>query len=265
MRTCVALITTSFCCLALAACGPIANVRPGAQSVLEVFQPPSPEEAVRMATDEYDANRRFQGLNLLAGASFASEPVYVKLFQDRLADNDHGIRAIAARALGAHGSPDIAPSLAAMLVSDPEPRVRAECARALQRVHNPVVIDALFTAMDPAKEFEPAVRSQAAQALGQYRESRVVERLITAMADESLPVNLAALDSLRTLTGNDFGTSRQAWQAWYGKTETATAANAGYTYPAYARGKRWFEYIPFVPPPPTDPAGVPAGLSPAGR
>jgi hypothetical protein len=247
------------------ACGPIANTRPGMKSVLEVFQPPTPEEALKLATDEFDANKRYQGLSVITGAPYASEASYVQLFEDRLNDSDPGVRALAARALGSHGSPDNALSIAKLLTTDADATVRIESARALQRLHNPAVVESLFTALDPAKESDIRVRTEAASALGHYGEARVVERLIAAMSDESLPVNLRVQSSLRTLTGHDFGTSQQAWQAWYTQNESALASGGGYTYPTFSRGKRWFEYVPFVPGPPNESTGVPAGVLPAGR
>jgi hypothetical protein len=249
--------------LAMQACGPVAKIRPGAESVLAVFAPPTREEAMALAMDEFDANKRFEGLSYIAGATWGSEPEYLQLFQDRLRDQDPGVRALASRALGSYGSPSDATAIADLMVKDADVGVRIASARALQRLHNPDVVPALFTALDASKEIEPRVRVEAASALGQYRETRVVERLIAAMADESLPVNLRVRDSLRTLTGADFGTSQAEWQAWYKASEAPLASAAGYTYPHFQRGQRWFEYIPFVRQPPNEPTGIPAGLSPA--
>jgi hypothetical protein len=247
----------------LSACGPVAKIRPGAESVLAVFAPPTPEEALKMATDEFDANKRFEGLSYIAGATYASEPQYLQLFQDRLQDRDPGVRSLAARALGSYGSTTDALVIAELMTKDTDVNVRIAAARSLQRLHNPEVIPQLFTALDATKESEPRVRVEAASALGQYRETRVVERLIAAMADENLPVNIRVRDSLRTLTGADFGTSQADWQAWYRSSDAPLASAAGYTYPHFSRGQRWFEYIPFIPQPPNEPTGIPAGLSPA--
>jgi hypothetical protein len=247
----------------LSACGPVAKIRPGAQSILEVFAPPTREEAMKLATDEFDANKRYQGLSYVAGSTFGGESQYLQLFQDRLTDRDPGVRTIAARALGSYGSPVDAPAIAKLLVEDTDVNVRIASARALQRLHNPEVVPQLFTALDASKEAEQSVRVEAASALGHYRETRVVERLIAAMADESLPVNLRVRDSLRTLTGADFGTSQADWQSWYKGNASPLASSAGYTYPNFSRGQRWFEYIPFVPQPPNEATGIPAGVSPA--
>jgi hypothetical protein len=237
-------------------------VRPGAKSVLDVFAGPTPKEAAAMAVDEYDPNARFKGIQMLASASFAGEEPYMRLFRERLQDEDPGVRGLAARAIGAHGTPADAPTIVAML-TDPDVEVRIDAARALQRLHNPQAIPGLITRLDPEKEQEPRVRQEAAVALGQYQDDQVVEKLIASLADEDLGVNTRVQESLRTLTGNDFGTDRAAWQGWYRSVSAGVFARAaGYTYPVFQRDKRWYEYLPFVPSPPNESPALPAGLSP---
>lgn len=238
------------------------GLKPGATSVLDsVAALPTPAEAVDMTLDKYDAGRRYRGTQLLSNASFAGEPLYVELFEGLLADKDPGVRGAAARALGLHGRTDHVPRLAEML-GDRDAGVRTEAARALQRLHNPVAVQPLIAAIDPAKEVEPAVRLEAARALGQYPEPLVVEKLIASLADASLAVNAATVSSLRTLTGQDFGYERSGWQAWYGKSERPFEAGSVYVYEGYNRKRKWWEYIPLIPPPPHEPSAVPVGLDP---
>lgn len=250
------------CALGLCACNanPL-GLRPGATSVLDMVREPSPSEAVDMALDKYNADRRYKGTLLLAKQRFASEQVYVDLFVERAKDSDPGVRAAATRALGLHGRPEHAPLLVERL-KDTDPTVREEAARALQRIHEPAAVDALLAALDRANESEAAVRVEAARALGQYAQPRVLEKLIAALADESLSVNFATVFSLRTLTGQDFGFDRAGWQGWYNATSDYFAARSAYLYPAFQRSKHWYEYIPMVPPPPNEPSGLPVGVSP---
>ncbi|CAG0970047.1 hypothetical protein PHYC_01193 [Phycisphaerales bacterium] len=248
--------------IALAACNsnPL-GLRPGATSVLDFAREPSPSEAVDMALDKYNADRRYKGTLLLAKQRFASEQVYVDLFVQRATDTDPGVRAAATRALGLHGRPEHAPLLVERL-TDADPAVREEAARALQRIHEPSAIDALLLAMDRTREPEAAVRVEAARALGQYPQPRVLEKLIAALADDSLSVNFATVFSLRTLTGQDFGFDRAGWQGWYNATTDYFAARSAYLYPSFQRDKRWYEYIPMVPQPSNEPSGLPVGVSP---
>lgn len=259
-RAVAALCAVVLWACALAGCQ-IEGLRPGAKSVLEVFQGPTPEEAARMAIDEYDVNARYEGTRLLSTASFAGEDVYMDLFAQRTRDTDAGVRAVACRAIGTHGRPEHAPLLVERL-RDESAAVRVEAARGLQRIHDPVAIAALVERLDPAKEDEVGVRAEAATALGQYRQGRVVEALIGALSDDNLAVNARARDALRTLTGQDLGVDRKAWQSWYAGTTDLFAAGSGYTFPAYQRSKRWYEYFPFVAQPALETPGVPAGLSP---
>jgi hypothetical protein len=237
------------------------GLKPGATSIFQGMADPTPSEAVDMALDRHDADRRYQGVLLLAKHRFAGEKIYLDLFVERARDTDPGVRAAATRALGFHGRPEHAELIIERL-RDEDPVVRLEAARALQRIHAPRAIDPLLASLDPGVESDTAVRANCARALGQYPTPRVLERLIGALSDQSLAVNWATLESLRTLTGQDFGYDRAAWQRWYNTSNDYFAARRAYTYPTFARRKRWFEYLPFVPPPPTDPPALPAGMSP---
>ncbi len=216
-----------------------------------------------MATDEFDANKRYQGIQLLSGASFAGEPIYVDLFRRSTADSDAGVRGLAARALGTHGTPQDAVTLATLL-KDKDPGVRVEAARGLQRLHDSQAIGGLIDALSLLKEEDERVRRESALALGQYRETRVMDALITALDDESVAVNFGVRDSLRALTGQDLGLSRRDWQQWYRSVDAPFAAANGYTFPVFNREKRIWEYFPFMPQPANETPALPAGLSPLG-
>ncbi len=113
------------------------------------------------------------------------------------------------------------------------------------------------------KEAEVRVRYEAARALGQYRERRVVEALIASLADDEFVVSDASAWSLRILTGQDLSSDSRAWLAWYKGAKDPFEAGSGYTYPVFQRGRYVWEYIPFVPQPPNEAAGLPAGMSPS--
>ncbi len=240
-------------------CDTQGTMRKGAASVLELFKPPSPAEAAEMALDPYDPERRYKGTLLLANASFASEPIYMKLFTDNLDDEDPGVRQAAVRAIANHAPPADA-TLILPRLTDKDKGVRREAAKGLQRLHNREVVDALIKSLKPEHEQEPQVRTEAAGALAQYAETRVIQALIAALADQQLSVNRRALDSLRTLTGQDFGLDRRAWLAWADEAGDPFAARAAYFYPVFSREKLWWEHLPFIPPPPNEPRALPAGF-----
>lgn len=238
---------------------PDLGLQPGSNSVFSAFSGPTPTEAAALALDKYNANNRYRGTLLLSSATFAGEPVYMALFRDNMDDEDPGVRAVSARAVARHGTPDDA-TLLIQGLADPDANVRIEVARGLQRIHNPAAVVPLLKALNATTEAEPQVRFEAASALGQYPQTIVVEELVASLEDPNLSVNRNTLMSLRTLTGQDFGFEQKAWLEWYNATDTPFAARNGYMYPAFSREKKWWEHIPFVPQPPNEPASVPAGM-----
>ena len=259
----VQTLALSALALALAGCNMFDNVQPGATSLMQVFVPQqSPGQAAEMALDEYDPDSRFRGTRLLANAYFGGEDVYIELYEDAARDEDSGVRWAGVRALGLHGSPEHVPLIIERLVDEPDRLVRAEAARALQRIHNPDAIDPLLRAMDEELEPEPDVRAAAAHALGQYAEPRVVQALISSLNDPALAVNYSTIQALRTLTGQDYGIETRAWLDWFDATDDLFAARSTYTYPAFERDKRLLEYLPFMPPPPNETASTPIGMPP---
>jgi len=246
----------------------------GAESILEGFSGPSPGEAAVMAQDPDDPSARYRGTVLLANAWFVSEnPAYVEMFEDYLQNDENpAIRAVCARALGNHGGPEHAPLLADALLDEDE-QVRIEAARALQRVHDPDVIPLLISRLEPPDEVMQRegeasvdVRIEVARALGQYERYEVVQALITALEDRDLAVNRAALSSLETLTGQDLALDTGAWLAWLDETDDPFAAGSVYVFDVYRRDRTWYEaWVPFIPPPPNETPGPPAGMERAAR
>lgn len=237
--------------------------RPGQkqpESIFEVFAPPTPAVAAAWASDPYDADKRYRGMLLLANAPFGGERVYVEMYAQALGDADPAVRGAAVRGLALHGSPGHVP-LILPLFEDPDWLLRWECARALQRLHNPAAVPSLLKRLQESVEREATVRAAAADALGQYAEPRVLDGLIAALGDRDLAVNEAALRSLRTLTGQDFGDNLRAWIAWKKGTADLFAARRPYIYPVFNRPKNFVEMILPVFRPPNEVAASPAGLA----
>lgn len=249
--------------------GVFSGIEPGSEGLLQdLFKQPSPTDAVEMSVDRYDADKRYQGTNLLANAPFAGEPVYIDLFIANSSDEDPAVRSAAVRGLANHGGPEHAALLAERL-RDPDKLVRVEAARALQRIHSDEVVDTLLLAIKEGEleddaEPDPQVRAQAADALGQYAENRVVRALISTLTDSNFLVISRARQSLRTLTGQDFGFDNKAWTAWERDTDNLFAAQSVYRFPGYERERKFVEYFPFVPQPPNQQGSVPIGMPPPG-
>lgn len=260
------LIALSLAAIAAAGCS--LNVRPGAKSIFEALDDsPNPGEFAEMAIDKYDANNRALGTLGLANMPFANEPLYIRLFETNAADADPAVRIAALRGLSMHGDPSHVPILV-RAIADKDKIVRLEAARGLQRLHNALAIDPLIVAMrepdlaNPRQAAEPEadIRAQAATALGQYAERRVLQSLVAGLDDSDLAVNVCSLDSLRTLTGQDLGVDHATWFEWLEKAPDPFAGRSIFYYPAFSRAKKLYEYIPFIPPPPNEVSGPPAGM-----
>lgn len=267
VRMTVATCGLGCAALALSACSDTLEKGRGATSLLALVQDDSMGDAATDAMNPYDADKRYRGTLRLANANFASDPLYMQLFLDNVKDEDPSVRSAATRAIANHGTPEHVPVLLERL-KDKDNLVRGEAARGLQRLHNTIAIGPLIDAMrdvetagpnEPSEEIA-SIRADAAWALGQYPEDRVVQALIAGLADSSLAVNRASLDSLRTLTGQDFGLERRDWLAWYKSAEAPFIAGRPFEYPVFSRDKSWIEYLPFVSPPPNEAKSTPAGL-----
>lgn len=247
---------------ALGGCGNDDAAQGPGDSLFELFQPPSPQDAVLWATDPYDADKRYRGLLLLANAPWGGEGPYLEMYRLASEDSDAGVRAMAIRALALHGSPEDA-EIAIRHLDEENTLVRWESCRALQRFYAPDSVRPLLSRLNPEEEEEPQVRACAARALGQYAEPRVVEGLIRALDDRHLAVNENALQSLETLTGQDYGYDGREWLAWSRAAPDIFAQRQAYEYPIFERDKNWVEVIlPFFQPP-NETAGRPIGEPPS--
>ncbi|MEM9020847.1 MAG: HEAT repeat domain-containing protein [Planctomycetota bacterium] len=206
---------------------------------------PSPVEAVAMATDTTDPDRRRQGILWLSAAPFGGEGVYLELYRLFHNDPNPNVRAASARALGLHGTTDDA-ALLMLLVEDEDSFTRWQAANGLRMIHNLAAVDPLVGRLDPLAEEDPNVRCCAADALGQYPSITVLNSLIVALEDRDFSVVEAARGSLRTLTGHDAGLDPRAWAAWSSENANNLFDNQQpYTYQPYTRPRYWVDYISF--------------------
>ena len=207
--------------------------------------PPSPVEAVGMATDTTDADRRRQGILWLSAATFGGEDVYVELYRLFHNDPNPNVRAAAARALGLHGSTEDA-ALLMLLVEDENAFTRWQAANGLRMIHNIAAVEPLIRRLDPVVEEDPNVRRCAADALGQYPTITVFNSLVVALEDRDYGVVEAARNSLRTLTGHDAGLDPRDWSSWAAANGESLFNNQQpYTYQPYTRPRYWIDYVSF--------------------
>jgi len=206
--------------------------------------PPTPAEAAAWASDLNDPENQRRGLSLLSSAPWGGDEPYVRLYRLYVEEpTDPLVKATAVQALGRWGNPEDATRIADHL-SSPSPLVRREAARGLQRLHDPQVADRIWIRLVDPNE-DPGVRVELAIALAQYPSDRSFQALCLALDARELVVNLAAADSLRILTGEDFGIDRATWLAWYDSTETPFAREEVFLYPTFTRRLSFWDHLLF--------------------
>jgi len=186
----------------------------GVESLVDGFSPQKPLEVVEDAFNPYDSDKRRRAITMLAAAPWGGEEPYLRAYRlllEGAGDDDPTVRAACVRALGIHGTTDDA-SILARRLSDSSALVRWEAAEALQKIHNPVAIEALNEAVHADRDTD--VRASAAAALGQYASPEVFSVLVGALNDDQHDVVRAAWLSLKTLTGQDLDTTASAWLAF---------------------------------------------------
>ena len=106
---------------------------------------------------------------------------------------------------------------------DARPRRHVEAGRGpgVAVPHEPAVADTMWKHLVNPEE-ESDIRVELAVALGQYPRDDVFQALCTALDQRELAVNLAAADSLRLLTAEDFSLDRGLWLGWY-RAQSAAA------------------------------------------
>ncbi|MFP4144155.1 MAG: HEAT repeat domain-containing protein [Phycisphaeraceae bacterium] len=227
--------------------------------LVEPLSPPTPGEAARDALNPDDPDRRQRGLARIAASDFGGEEPYVKMYRMLLTDPDPTVRATAARALGMHGSVADAGRIVPLLEDDAG-YVRWEAAKALQRIHNPDTVGPLVEAVQNDEDGD--VRMAVAEALGQYPRSDVFQALVGALTDTNYGVVQAANRSLATLTGQDLPPRPGAWLDWAEASGSGLfARQKTYTYRPYHEPPGFFKkklqfWRDFERPAPETPAGL---------
>ena len=251
--------------LALAGCDTVSD---DFQDIFSGFDQTSPFEAAVWAADFNNPGRQRQGVVLLSNAGFGGEEAYLELYRTLASESrDPLVRAAAIRALGRWGDGDDAQLIAGQLGSIYE-QVRLESAIALQRIHEPAVEDRLWRRLVMPDE-EEAIRIELAIALGQYASDASFQALCLALDDRSLAINLAAADSLRVMTGRDFGLDAPVWLSWYDAARRSSddpfATGETYLYPTFQREIGFVESLAFWRDTSFEKPAIPRGLTPRTR
>ncbi len=236
---------------------------------VESFTPPTPFEAATWASDFNDPSKQRRGIVLISNSYFGGSGANLKLYRLLVAKDaeqfvDPLVRAAAIKALGRWGEPEDAKLIAPYLADETYEQIRLEAAKSLQRLHEESVQGAIWRRLVEEDEVA-AVRIELAIALGQYPSDASFQALVRALDDRSLALNLAASDSLRVLTAENFGIDGPNWLAWYESTKTPFIDAETFLYPTFHRKITFFEYLIFWKPVTFETPSVPRGLEPKAR
>ncbi|MEY3143565.1 MAG: hypothetical protein RLY21_2058 [Planctomycetota bacterium] len=255
--------TVTALAIALATLGGCDTIQSDFSQFTDSFSQPTPAEAAQWAADPNDRENARRGTVLLANAPWGGAAPYLKMYRLYAEDSlDPLVRAAALQALGRHGDASDAPLVAKSLAS-PFRQVRLAAAKALQRLHDPSVADTLWPRLvDRAEDSD--VRTEIAIALGQYQTPAVFQALVAALSQRELAVNVAALDSLRMLTGQNLGLEEDDWLRYYASTTTPFASGRTYLYPTFVRQLDVWDHLIFWMPTVFETPNTPVGMKVLG-
>ncbi|MEM8781687.1 MAG: HEAT repeat domain-containing protein [Planctomycetota bacterium] len=228
-----AVVVAAFTLPACESTNPFAG--PDDQSVLltlvQGLSGPTPSQTARQVFDREDPDVRRRAIAMLSAAEWGGESEYLAVYRLILTDPDPTVRAACAAALGRHGEPGDALLVGNQLDAE-EAFLRWEAAKALRRLHNPVAVPRLIETLQTDED--PDARMAAAEALGQYHRREVFDALVSALTEPEYGIAHAARGSLHTLTGHDAGSEPRDWRTFAAENPSDLFANARpYTYRGY--------------------------------
>jgi HEAT repeats len=180
------------------------------KNALNMMTGKTPLADVRKMEDKENPDARRQGIYALASKNWGQVEPYTKRYrQIAQTDTDAGVRAAAIRALNASRDRAAVPVFIAAL-SDANPSVRLQAAKALSNVPDASAVEALSRTLGNQTE-QRDVRIAAAEALRHYRTIGVVRVLAGTLGGKDFGVAWQSRWSLRILTGRDFQYNERAW------------------------------------------------------
>jgi len=129
-------------------------------------------------------------------------------------------RAVVARVLGRIGDRAYIEFLAKAL-GDKDPRVRTSILLALGKMRAEEALEQIMKALG---DKDWTVRSAAVEALGRLRDPRSFEALLARMQKEDGRLAEDCAEALKRITGQDFGQSVRAWEAWWAENKEKAIA-----------------------------------------
>jgi hypothetical protein len=99
-----------------------------------------------------------------------------------------------------------------LAATDADPYVRREACVALAKVPDAEALQVLSQTL--ANDTDVDVKLVAARELGKFRDPKAAQALATVVDDNNPAIQQTAMDSLRVVTGKDYGYSASAWREY---------------------------------------------------
>ena len=160
-----------------------------------------------------DADLRRDGVYMLAKGDATDWPVTPKILSTMAkGDPDAQVRAVAVSVLAKIDDDSYLQEVLPIATKDSSSLVRMECVNILAGQTNDQGLEILLKML--RDDDDSNIRTHAAQALKNYRQQKALRALLAGLADEQFSVSYQSRDSLREITGKDFGYNQASWQNW---------------------------------------------------
>ena len=218
--------------LALAVCSCLVTVSGCAETaanfqslVTKPFRAPTPEEQLHVKTPD----DRVKELKALAKGAEKKSPLEQEQITRELAteikgERDPSMRRHLLRAIEPYPT-SLAMAVLVAGASDHAVEVRRVACECLGRRGGTDAVRELSRVVNSDTDFD--VRVAAVRALGQTKDQTALPALAEAVADGNPALQDRAVESLRTISGRDYGDNLEAWQE-FAKTGNSSAAEIGF-------------------------------------
>jgi HEAT repeat protein len=196
----------NFCLLAIALAA-----APGCRSVWTPDMWPFPE---RKQSTYHTPAMRVEAIEQFAMRSTGIDTPEQRQITDQLArqiqvEPDPLVRKAVVRTIAEFRTPLAQQVLEAGLADENE-AVRIACCQALGRRGETSSVPVLANVLQNEKEID--VRLAAAEALGQIRSPEAIQALVVALDDRDPALQFVGVQSMKSITGKDYGPDVQAWR-----------------------------------------------------
>jgi HEAT repeat protein len=183
------------------------------------------------------ADQRIEELKEIAKQAPTKPPVEQEAISKRLAvmiekEKDHLVREQILTTLAVYPTPLAARVLSAGM-NDPEPDVRISCCRAWAKRGGHEAAERLSHSLINDNNFD--VRLAAARGLGKVKDRSAVQPLADALADSDPAMQYRAIESLKVISGKDYGNDLEAWRQYAKNGQNGDSSNVAKSW-----WQRWF-------------------------